>query len=127
MLGVGRHQAGWRLRPVSATAGKLAAGPEDHSQLFDTWSFSSERPLSLKALRAALAALPVEIYRAKGVCQIAEAPGKRCIVHVVGSRSEIKPEDGWEGGAPYTQLIFIGRRGSIDAAALQAMFEGCQV
>ncbi|MNF05685.1 hypothetical protein D3C80_2054790 [compost metagenome] len=69
----------------------------------------------------------MEIYRAKGVCQIAEAPGKRCIVHVVGSRSEIKPEDGWEGGAPYTQLIFIGRRGSIDAAALQAMFEGCQV
>ncbi|MNR39211.1 hypothetical protein D3C85_1573960 [compost metagenome] len=59
------------------------------------------------------------------MCQLAEAPGKRCVLHLVGSRSEIKPEEGWEGRAPHTQLIVIGKRGAIDAAGLQAAFEAC--
>ncbi|MGF6395608.1 CobW family GTP-binding protein [Pseudomonas plecoglossicida] len=126
VLGVGRARSGWRLTPSApAPTSVRVAGEKDHSALFDTWSFSSDRPLSLQALRQALAALPKDIYRAKGVCQIAEAPGKRCILHLVGSRSEIKPEDGWEGRAPFSQMIFIGRRGSLDGTRLQAMFEGC--
>ena len=128
VLGVGRARSGWRLTPSApAPTSVRVAGEKDHSALFDTWSFSSDRPLSLKALRQALAALPKDIYRAKGVCQIAEAPGKRCILHLVGSRSEIKPEDGWEGRVPFSQMIFIGRRGSLDGTQLQAMFEGCLV
>ncbi|MFZ6049663.1 CobW family GTP-binding protein [Pseudomonas sp. CR3202] len=125
VLGVGRFTGGWSFRPAAAVqAPVLATAQEDHAAIFDTWSFSSDRPLSLKALRQALSTLPTDIYRAKGVCQIAEAQGKRCILHLVGSRSEIKPEEVWEG-EPHTQLIFIGRRGSIDGAALQAAFEAC--
>ena len=119
VLGVGRLKSGWRLRPAASVK------DEDHSAIFETWSFSSERPLSLKALRQALATLPAGIYRAKGVCQIAEASGKRCVLHLVGSRSEIRPEEGWDGRTPQTQLIFIGRRGTIDAAKMQATFEKC--
>ncbi|AOE85370.1 CobW family GTP-binding protein [Pseudomonas sp. TCU-HL1] len=127
VLGVGQFKAGWSFKPATTPSASVLASVQgqDHSAIFDTWSFSSDRPLSLKALRQALAALPADIYRAKGVCQVAEAPGKRCILHLVGSRSEIKPEDGWEGREPYTQLIFIGRRGAIDAAQMQATFEKC--
>ncbi|MDE3738892.1 GTP-binding protein [Pseudomonas resinovorans] len=127
VLGVGRFKEGWSFRPAAtASATVLAATREqDHAAIFDTWSFSTERPLSLKALRKTLAALPSEIYRAKGVCHIAEAPGKRCILHLVGSRSEIKPDQGWNDGAPHTQLIVIGKRGAIDAAEFQAMFDAC--
>ncbi|MGF6691669.1 G3E family GTPase [Metapseudomonas resinovorans] len=127
VLGVGRFKEGWSFRPAAtASAPVLAATTEqDHAAIFDTWSFSTERPLSLKALRKTLAALPSEIYRAKGVCHIAEAPGKRCILHLVGSRSEIKPDQGWNDGVPHTQLIVIGKRGAIDAAEFQAMFEAC--
>ncbi|WP_028629389.1 CobW family GTP-binding protein [Metapseudomonas resinovorans] len=127
VLGVGRFKEGWSFRPAAtASAPVLAATTEqDHAAIFDTWSFSTERPLSLKALRKTLAALPSEIYRAKGVCHIAEAPGKRCTLHLVGSRSEIKPEDSWEGGAPHTQLIVIGARGAVDAVELRSAFEAC--
>ncbi len=126
VLGVGRFKAGWSFRPAAVTAAPAVASvKEDHSAIFETWSFASERPMSLKALRQALAALPTDIYRAKGVCQIAEAPGKRCILHLVGSRSEILPESGWEGREPTTQLVFIGKRGTIDAAQMQATFEKC--
>ncbi|MNZ15229.1 putative metal chaperone YciC [compost metagenome] len=126
VLGVGRFKAGWRFTPATAEAAPMLGAKEaDHSAIFETWSFASDRPLSLGPLRRALAALPTGIYRAKGVCQIAEAPGKRCILHLVGSRSEIRPEAGWEGREPHTQLVFIGQRGSIDRAALQAAFEAC--
>ncbi|MDH4557995.1 GTP-binding protein [Pseudomonas sp. BN417] len=126
VLGVGRFKSTWSFKPATvAPAPVLAAAPPDHGGVFDTWSFSSERPLALKALREVLAGLPSEIYRAKGVCQIAEAPGKRCVLHLVGSRSEIKPEEGWEGRAPHTQLIVIGKRGAVDAAGLQTAFEAC--
>ncbi|MDH4873497.1 GTP-binding protein [Pseudomonas sp. BN515] len=127
VLGVGRFKSGWSLRPATMAAAPavVSVKEEDHSAIFETWSFSSERPLSLKALRQALATLPADIYRAKGVCQIAEAVGKRCILHLVGSRSEIRPEEGWDGRTPQTELIFIGRRGTIDAAKMQATFEKC--
>ncbi|MBT8769220.1 CobW family GTP-binding protein [Metapseudomonas boanensis] len=127
VLDVGRFSKVMSFKPVAAGPAPLVAGATqpDHGALFDTWSFSCDQPLSLKALRQMLADLPAKIYRAKGVCQIAEVPGKRCILHLVGSRSEIKPEDGWEGRAPHTQLIVIGKRGAIDAAALQVAFEAC--
>lgn len=126
VLGVGRFKTGWRFTPATAEASPMLGAKEaDHAAIFETWSFASDRPLSLKALRQALAALPTGIYRAKGVCQIAEAPGKRCVLHLVGSRSEIRPEADWEGREPHTQLVFIGQRGSIDRAALQAAFEAC--
>ncbi|AYF86574.1 GTP-binding protein [Pseudomonas sp. JS3066] len=127
VLGVGRFKAGWSFRPAAVASAPVVAAvkEEDHSVIFETWSFASERPMSLKALRQALSALPADIYRAKGVCQIAEAPGKRCILHLVGSRSEILPESGWEGREPYTQLVFIGKRGSIDTASMQAAFGKC--
>ncbi|WP_342245656.1 CobW family GTP-binding protein [Pseudomonas sp. OTU5201] len=127
VLGVGRFNAAWSFRPVTArpTPALVSEQSHDHGVIFDTWSFVSDRPLSLKALRKAIAALPNGIYRAKGVCQIAEAPGKRCILHLVGSRSEIKPEDSWEGRAPHTQLIVIGARGAVDAVELRSAFEAC--
>lgn len=125
VLGVGRFRSTWSFTP--ATAAPLLGGsrPQDHSDLFDTWSFACDRPLSLKALRQALASLPTEIYRAKGVCRIAEVPDKRCVLHLVGARSEILPEQGWAEREPGTRLILIGRRGALDPADLQARFEAC--
>lgn len=130
VLGVGRFDPELRFKPVlnaaSSSLGPGRTGLPDHGALFDTWSWSSDRPLSLKALRHALAALPSAVYRAKGVCNIAEVPGRRCILHLVGSRSEISPAEQWrEGSTPYTQVIVIGKRGAIDADSLQVAFDRC--
>lgn len=98
----------------------------DHAQLFDSWSWSSERPLSLEALRKVLAGLPSGIYRAKGVCQVVELPGKRCVAHLVGSRSELMPGEPWGTAARYSQLVLIGSHGSLDRQMLQAQLDSCQ-
>lgn len=97
----------------------------DHQQMFDTWYWQSQRPLSLSALRQALAELPSTIYRAKGFCQLVELPERSAIVHVVGSRHDIQPGDLWKGEAPVSRLVFIGIRGGIDQDALQHTLDGC--
>lgn len=128
VLGVGRFNSGYKLKPVDSRAPSPSLGiatAQDHGAIFDTWSWSCDQPLSLKALRQALAALPAEVYRAKGVCNIAEVPGQRCIMHLVGNRSEINPAEKWQGTKPFSQVIVIGKRGAIDAAGFQAAFEQC--
>ncbi len=128
VLGVGRFNSGRKLKPVEprVTLPSLVMEPgRGHDAIFDTWSWSCNQPLSLKALRQALAALPAEVYRAKGVCNIAELPEQRCVMHLVGNRCEINPAEHWQGATPYSQVIVIGKRGAIDAASFQAAFERC--
>ena len=39
----------------------------DHSQVFSTWSYETDQPMALEALREAIRKLPGAVYRAKGV------------------------------------------------------------
>lgn len=125
VLGVGRISAGVKLKPVTSATVLGAVSEPDHSAVFSTWSWTSTQPLSLKALREALAALPADIYRAKGICNIVEAPTQRSVLHLVGSRSEIKLDEDWRDVQPYSQVVVIGARDAIDPASLQAVFDKC--
>ena len=97
----------------------------DYSKIFSTWSYETDRPLSLEALREKASQLPTNIYRAKGVIYTADAPERRAVLQVVGRRVEISLEDEWRGGPPRTQIVAIGAPGAIDGQALRAQFDGC--
>jgi G3E family GTPase len=96
-----------------------------HDTQFESWSFETDTPLSLAALRRAAARLPASVYRAKGVVFAAEAPDRRAILQMVGGRVDIALADPWAGRPRRTRLVAIGARGSLDAAALRAAFEPC--
>lgn len=98
----------------------------DHSHAFSTWSYETDRPLSLQTLRTAAAKLPGTIYRAKGVVHSAEAPHQRAVLQVVGRRVEVSLADDWGDREPRTRLVAIGAPGGIDAEALQRTFMGCE-
>ena len=49
-----------------------------------TWSFETDLPMSLEALRATAKGLPSAIYRCKGVVHSSDAPDRRAILQVVG-------------------------------------------
>jgi G3E family GTPase len=101
-------------------------GHNDHDQAFSTWSFETERPLSLEALNEMIKRkLPGDIYRCKGVIYAAEAPERRAILQAVGRRSDISLEEEWGERAPRTQIVAIGAPDSIDTGDLTAMFESC--
>jgi G3E family GTPase len=97
----------------------------DHSRAFSTWSYETDQPLSLEALREAASKLPANIYRAKGVIHTADAPERRAVLQVVGRRVDISLENEWGGRPPRTQIVAIGAPGAFDGEALRDTFEQC--
>jgi G3E family GTPase len=100
----------------------------DHSLDFDTYTYTTSKPMSLKALRRALERLPEAVYRAKGPVYLADEPQTPSLVQVVGKRASITPVSaGWGRRLPLTQVVFIGAHGAIDAAALSSQFDACLI
>ena len=114
-----------------APADKCASGNcnheshQHHTSTFSTWSFETDRPLSLEALRSAASKLPASIYRAKGVVYSSDVPDRRAVLQVVGKRVDISLQDEWGERPPLTQIVAIGSPDGIDARALQDRFEQC--
>ncbi len=97
----------------------------DHSKAFSTWSYETDRPFSLEALRETASKLPANIYRAKGVIYTADEPERRAVLQVVGRRVDVTLEDEWGERPPRTQIVAIGAAGAIDREALHDNFERC--
>ena len=98
----------------------------DHAQVFRTWSYETEEPLSLEALRETARKLPASVYRCKGVVHTAEEPGRRVILQVVGKRVDIAVGDEWNGREPRTRIIAIGAHDGVDGASLREVFDRCR-
>jgi len=97
----------------------------DHSKVFSTWSYETDEPMALEALRDRLRKLPGTVYRAKGVVYTTDAPRRRAVLHVVGRRVDISIQEEWGKRAPRTQIVAIGAAGSIDATLLEETFGSC--
>ena len=93
--------------------------------MFSTWSYETDQPLALEALREALRKLPGTVYRAKGLIYTTDVPQRRAVLQVVGRRVDISIQDEWGGRAPRTQIVAIGAAGSIDADLLEKTFASC--
>jgi len=114
---ISRHKSDKRGRHLEhGAAGKM----------FDTWSYQSDRPFSLEALREMVRTeLPASIYRCKGIVFAADSPDKRLALQTVGRRTEISELDEWGERTPRTQIVAIGVPGGIDAQELSNKFDAC--
>jgi G3E family GTPase len=137
LLGVGRFdpaRANLDSHPVDHTCADSTC-PDDyhghgykgqnHSEVFSTWSYETDQPLALEALRETLRKLPGTVYRAKGIVYNADAPHRRAVLQVVGRRVDISFQEDWGDRAPRTQIVAIGAAGSIDASLLENTFASC--
>jgi G3E family GTPase len=97
----------------------------DHAQAFSTWSYETDRPFSLEALRRAASRLSADVYRAKGVIYTADAPQRRAVLQVVGRRVDITLEDQWGDRPPRTRIVIIGAPRAVKPQALRDQFELC--
>jgi len=94
----------------------------DHTKIFSTWSYETEKPLELEALRDTMRKLPGTVYRAKGVIYNTKDRQRRAVLQVVGRRVDISMEDEWGSRTPCTQIVVIGAANSIDPVALGRQF-----
>lgn len=106
---------------------QLTASPDlDHRQMFATWTFASELPVDGAVLRAAIAALPAEVVRAKGIVRLTEAPGRRFVLQVAGRRWSLEPESEDPEPMEWTRsvIVCIGLTGQLDPVQLKGHFSG---
>ena len=98
---------------------------DDHTQVFQSWTFSSQLPLSLIAFKKMMPALMGEIYRAKGILYFGEDPLNRYVFQAVGGDYQLTSENDWQGKAPGCDVVFIGLDGFVDDLELAARLEAC--
>lgn len=101
-------------------------GHHHDGHAYETWTFRSERPLSIYALRRALRRLPRWVFRAKGFVQVAEDPSVRVLVQVVGGRAELSDEGPWDHTTPRSELVFLAPEGALDPSLLGSLLEECR-
>ena len=94
------------------------------SQMFETWSYETDQPFKLEALREMVRrTLPAAVYRCKGIMYCNDVPEKRHALQAVGRRTELSELDDWGTRTPRTRIVAIGS--GIDAAELTRMFDSC--
>ena len=97
-----------------------------HVSMFERWSFESDRPFAIAALREMVRReLPASVYRCKGIIYTAEAPDKRFSLQIVGRRTDIGELGEWGQRTPSTKIVAIGSSKKIDPDSLTALFESC--
>ena len=113
--------------PRDAAPGRaiVDAVGEDHSHLFEAWSFRSAREWSFNALQRAMEHLPDGIYRAKGLVRLDLPTGDYGVLQLTGRRAWLRlcEPDGPAEGPSVTELVFIGQRGATSNEAIAAHFE----
>ena len=98
----------------------------DHSHAFSTWSYETDKPLDLNALREMIKRkLPGSMYRCKGFVHTTQEPGRRALVQCVGRRTDVTLDDEWGEHTPRTRMVAIGAPDAIEADTLQELFDGC--
>jgi len=124
LLSVGRFQvANLDAQRERADGGD---GHDGNDRLFETWSYESDRPVSLKSLREMVRKeLPASIYRCKGIVFAADSPDKRIALQIVGRRTEISELDEWGDRTPRSQIVAIGS--AFDPRELTEKFDACIV
>jgi G3E family GTPase len=95
------------------------------AKAFSAWSYETDQPVSLDALRDAVSKLPARIYRAKGVIYTVDAPERRAVLQAVGRRVDISLVGRWGKRTPRTRIVAIGAAGTIDEQELRARLEQC--
>ncbi len=100
---------------------------EDHAKAFSTWSFETDQPFLLDALRLTAKKLSPSIYRCKGIVYSIDAPRQIAVLQVVGKRVDISLGEAWCQRSPQSQIVAIGAYGMVDAKVLHEQFSGCLV
>jgi len=109
----------------SQGARRLVDGSDGRHLQFGTWSYSTEHPLAYRSVRAALEGLPAEIFRAKGILALADAPNLPFTLQMVGRRISIEPAGTWGERQPGTALVCIGSPGAMTTHDLSDRLDAC--
>lgn len=79
----------------------------DAHALYKSWIFQSSDPLSNQDLQRLLTDLPIGTIRGKGELYLAQYPGDRFLLQMVGKRVKVEPSGVWGMAKPHSKIVFI--------------------
>jgi G3E family GTPase len=92
---------------------------------FETLSFTSEHPVSLPRLQAAISRLAPRLARAKGLFETIEQPGRLMVFQLAGGRATLAPAGTPSPGVPRTRIVFIAEMGVLSGGEVERVMEEC--
>lgn len=90
---------------------------------FESTTFRSTEPISIRRIHALLGALPSGVMRVKGTLNLVEKPGYRCLLQVSGHQATVTISRPWGDEHAETQLVFIGVRGNLDGTWIAGVLD----
>ena len=87
---------------------------------FETFSWTSERPISLPRLQAAIGRLAPKLARAKGFFESVQEPGRPMVFQLAAGRATLAPAGPRSTGAARVRMVFIAELGAVSAAEIDA-------
>jgi G3E family GTPase len=98
----------------------------NHTVVYSSWSWQHTEPLSWKALRKVTKELPPSIFRMKGIVFTEEAPARKGVLQIVGTRVTFTLGEEWGlDEKPRTEIVAIGKPDGIDKDDLDKRLYGC--
>jgi G3E family GTPase len=92
---------------------------------FETLSWTSERPVSLSRLQAAINRLAPKLARAKGLFDTIEQPGKLMVLQFASGRATLAASGTLAAGLPRTRIVFVAEIGLLSRAEIDSVMQGC--
>ena len=95
------------------------------SDRFEALSWTSDRPVSLPRLQAAIGRLAPRLARAKGLFEAVERPGLQFVLQFAGGRATLAPAGPPAPGLPGTRIVFVAEIGTLSTEEVGAIMHGC--
>ncbi|MCH9767503.1 MAG: GTP-binding protein [Actinomycetia bacterium] len=93
---------------------------------FRSYSYTTERPLSIALLRKAIKQFPACVIRCKGVIASSEELDRSTILQSVGRRSTFDAGQAWGDREKRSEIVVIGTANGFEPTDLQRLLDDCQ-
>ncbi|MEK9280156.1 MULTISPECIES: GTP-binding protein [unclassified Bradyrhizobium] len=95
------------------------------AERFESMSWSSDKPVSLRRLQAVISRLAPKIARAKGLFETVEQPGRLMVFQLAGGRATLAAGGTRAEGMPRTRIVFVAEIGVLSRDEIDGIMEGC--
>jgi G3E family GTPase len=108
-----------------ASVPRGAAPRRPAAERFETLSWTSDKPVSLPRLQAAIGQLAPKLARAKGLFETIEQPGRLMVFQFAGGRATLAAGGTRPDRTAPTRVVFVAELGVLSREEIDGIMAGC--
>jgi G3E family GTPase len=111
--------------PDRAPASRETRPRRPTSDRFESFSWTSDRLVSLARLQMAIEELAPKLARAKGLFEAAEQPGRQFVFQLAGGRATLATAGTPAPDLPRARIVFVAEIGALSSADVRRTMDKC--